>query len=50
MAADMSVDSFLGLLRQSSLVVDRQMLALAAEFSGDGTKWESARPVAAELV
>lgn len=50
MAADMSVDSFLGLLRQSSLVVDSQMLALTAEFGGDGTTWENARAVAAELV
>jgi serine/threonine protein kinase len=50
MAADMPVDSFLDLLRQSNLVVDSQMLALTAEFSGDGAKWESARAVAAELV
>ncbi len=50
MAADMPVDSFLDLLRQSGLVIDSQMLALAAEFSDDGAKWESARPVAAELV
>jgi serine/threonine protein kinase len=51
MAADMPVDSFLDLLRQSGLVVDSQMLALMAEFSGgDNGKWESARPVAAELI
>ncbi len=50
MAADMPVDSFLDLLRQSDLVVDSQMVALTAEFSGDGGKWESARAVAAELV
>jgi serine/threonine-protein kinase len=50
MAADMPVDSFLDLLRQSGLVIDSQMLALTAEFSGDGAKWESARSVAAELV
>ena len=50
MAADMSVDSFLDLLRQSGLVGDSQMLALMAEFSGKGAKPESARAVADELV
>ena len=50
MAADMSVDSFLDLLRQSGLVGDSQMLALMAEFSGKGAKPERARDLANELV
>jgi len=50
MAADMPVDSFLDLLRQSGLVVDSQMLALMAEFSGEGAKPESTRSLADELV
>jgi serine/threonine protein kinase len=50
MAADMPVDSFLDLLRQSNLLVDSQMLSLTTEFSSDGAKWENGRSVAAELV
>ena len=50
MAADMPVDSFLDLLRQSGLVADSQMLALMAELSGKGPKPENARALADELV
>jgi serine/threonine-protein kinase len=50
MAAEMSVDTFLDLLRQSGLLVDSQMLALMAEFSVEGAKPENARALADELV
>jgi serine/threonine protein kinase len=50
MAADMPVDSFLDLLRQSGLVGDSQMLALLAEFTGEGAKPESSRALADELI
>jgi serine/threonine protein kinase len=50
MAAEISVDSFLDLLRQSGLVSDNQVLSLMAEFSGEGAKQQTAREVADELV
>lgn len=50
MAAEISVDSFLDLLRQSGLVSDNPMLALAAEFGGENAKSHTARSVADELV
>ena len=50
MAAEISVDSFLDLLRQSGLVPENQMLALLAEFSGNGAKPASARALADELI
>jgi eukaryotic-like serine/threonine-protein kinase len=50
MPDEIDVDSFLGLLRQSELVSDDQMLAIAAEFGGEGSKTESAQKLADELV
>ena len=50
MAADIAFDSFLDLLRKSSLVSDDQMLALMGELKGDSPKPDSSRDLAAELV
>jgi serine/threonine protein kinase len=50
MAAEISVDSFFDLLRQSGLVSDNQVLSLMAEFSEDSANRQTAREVADELV
>jgi eukaryotic-like serine/threonine-protein kinase len=50
MASEISVDTFLDLLRQSGLVSENQMLALMAEFSGEGTRPATARALADDLV
>ncbi len=50
MADEIAVDSFLDLLGQSELVSDAQLLALTAEFLGEGTRPASAHELADELV
>ena len=50
MAGEITVESFLDLLGQSDLVSDAQLLALTAEFLGEGTRPESPQKLADELV
>ena len=50
MAGEITVESFLDLLGQSDLVSDGQLLALTAEFLGEGTRPESPKKLADELV
>jgi serine/threonine-protein kinase len=50
MADEIAVDSFLNLLSQSELISDDQLLALMAEFRGDGMRPKNSRDLANELV
>jgi serine/threonine-protein kinase len=50
MADEIAVDSFLNLLGQSELISDDQLVALMAEFRGDGMRSKSSRDLASELV
>ncbi len=50
MADEIAVDSFLNLLGQSDLLSDEQLLALMAEFKGEGKGLENSQKLAEELV
>jgi serine/threonine protein kinase len=50
MAAEISVDSFLDLVRQSGLVSDNQMLSFMAEFTSDHPQPQTARAMADEFI